>query len=130
MLSSSLLDLRFSCRTARGCVHRRQPSSCRSADSRASTARARTDAPHLELGAGWPLPGPFCALTGPDGAGHSRILGVRPSSRVTRRVEAAATANLVAGQLAADGLVVDPVLMHPEQLGDLAGGHHRLPSLL
>src|SRR5829696_4748246 len=118
MLSSSLLDLRFSCRTAAVAVHRRQPSSCRSADSRASTARARTDAPHLELGAGWPLPGPFCALTGPDGAGHSRILGVRLSSRVTRRGRSGGYRQSCSWQLAADGLVVDPVLMHPEQLGD------------
>jgi hypothetical protein len=41
-------------------------------------------------------------------------------------VEAAGAADLVAGQLAAGGLVLDPVLVHPEQLGDLADGHHRL----
>jgi len=41
-------------------------------------------------------------------------------------IEAACAADLVAGQLAGGSAVVDPVLVHPEQLGDLAGGHHRL----
>jgi hypothetical protein len=41
-------------------------------------------------------------------------------------IEAAGAAKLVAGELAGGGLVVDLVLVHPEQLGDLAGGHHRL----
>src|SRR5262249_31808106 len=41
-------------------------------------------------------------------------------------VEAAGTADLVTREPARGGLIVDPVLVHSEQLGDLAGGHHRL----
>src|SRR5829696_8095157 len=75
----------FSCRTAAVAVHRRQPSSGRSADLRASTARARTDAPHVEHCAVSSSLEMSCALSGPEAAGRSRAPGVRQSSRAARQ---------------------------------------------
>jgi hypothetical protein len=55
-----------------------------------------------------------------------RLAVRRDPSAQLLRIEAAAASKLVAGKVTSDRLIVDPVLVQPEQLGDLAGGHHRL----